>query len=184
MSAQNSQEVLRRLALDRAINRQLDNLVRDAAQMAAKLGPAEKSKMEESQIRNVINVAQETGSVEVLTNFIRYQIGRRDEWRYNNFGVKVFQAIEEGTVAQAARKAAEEAADEIRERGGMADKDELCKEAYVLLASMYLGYLGRAFQFCKKVEDENKERRGKGLPALIEDPWAEVVRQKEVCKDV
>jgi len=184
MNTKGSQEILRRLALDRAINRQLDALVRDAAQMAAVLKPDGESKMEESQIRNVINVSQETGSVEVLTNFIRYQIGRRDEWQYNNFGVKVFKTIEEGIVAEAARKAAEDAAREIAKRGGTADKDELCQEAYPLLAAMYLGYLGRAFQFCKKVEEENKERKRKGQPALIDDPWAVVVRQKEVCKDV
>ncbi len=37
-------------------------------------------KLEESQFRNLVRVADTTESTEVIKNFLRYQVGRDDKW--------------------------------------------------------------------------------------------------------
>jgi len=39
-----------------------------------------KDKLEESQFRNLVSVADTTSSPEVVKNFLRYQVGRGDKW--------------------------------------------------------------------------------------------------------
>jgi hypothetical protein len=42
--------------------------------------------LEDKQIRNVMAVAEETQSVAVVDNFIKYQIGRNEDWRFGESG--------------------------------------------------------------------------------------------------
>jgi hypothetical protein len=183
-------DVLRALVLEEAIRRQMDPIVRQAAGSVKLLKPRserEQSDMRENQIRNVLNVAEESDSVEVVTNFIRYQIGRSTggrQWQYNGFGLQVIQDIEEGVVAERAQEAGKQAVARIKELGGEADEQSLCADAYVALTRYYLGYLNRAFYFCDKTEAENQDRRRRKQEPLINDPWAAVVRTKEGCQDV
>lgn len=172
------------LALQAAVRRCMDDVVRQANADAALL---EGAGMDKNQIRNVLNVAEESHSVEVVTNFVRYQIGRSvggRQWQYNGFGLQVIADIEEGIVAEQARQAGDNAATRIVELGGTADAEALCNEAYVALTRYYLGYLNRAFYFCDKTETENRNRKQRGQSPLVEDPWTAVVRAKEVCQDV
>lgn len=79
----------RELLLEQAINRQLDELVRQATEAVLVLDRMPKSKLEESQLRNLVNVASESASEQVVANFIRYQIARKsDDWGSgsNEFG--------------------------------------------------------------------------------------------------
>jgi hypothetical protein len=53
--------------------------------------------MEKNQIRNVLNVVEESHSLAVVANFIRYQLGRSQTgpaWRHNGFGLRVIKQIE------------------------------------------------------------------------------------------
>jgi hypothetical protein len=183
-------KVLRALVLEEAVRRQMDPIVRRAAEAIKLLKPRserEQSDMRENQIRNVLNVAEESRSVEVVTNFIRYQIGRSSggrQWQYNGFGLRVIEDIEEGVVAECAEAVGAQAAARIEELGGEADAQGLCAEAYVELTHYYLGYLNRAFYFCDKTETENQDRKRRGQAPLIDDPWAMVARAEEVCQDV
>jgi hypothetical protein len=183
-------KVLRALVLEDAIRRQMDGIVRRAAEAVQLLKPKsdrEQSDMRENQIRNVLNVAEESVSVEVVANFIRYQIGRSSggrQWQYNGFGLRVIEDIETGVVAEAARSVGEGAASRIEKLGGEADAQALCDEAYVELTRYYLGYLNRAFYFCDKIDVDNQDRRRRGLEPLIDNPWGRVVRTKEGCQDV
>ncbi len=75
------------LALQAAVQQHMDPLVRRANADAALLQGAN---MDKSQIRNVLNVAEESRSLAVVTNFIRYQLGRSQTgpaWRKNGFGL-------------------------------------------------------------------------------------------------
>jgi hypothetical protein len=177
MNDERKSDILRALAIEDAIRHQMDNIVRQAGETIRLLKPnGGRSEMKENQIRNVLNVAEESKSVEVVTNFIRYQIGRsssNQQWQYNGFGLQVIKDIEEGEVPVAADRAAKAAAEVI---GEGADKEALCREAYLELTRYYLGYLNRAFYFCDKMG----EAKGKPIP----DPWAVVVRVKEACQDV
>jgi hypothetical protein len=127
----------------------MDAVVRAANAAAALL---EGSNMEKNQIRNVLNVAKETRNVAVVTNFIRYQIGRSrtgQEWQHQGFGLRVADDIErEGWVVdQATRDVVSYARDLITQRGGQANEVELEQKARQQLMRYYLGFLNRAFYF-------------------------------------
>lgn len=87
------EQMRRELLIDQAIRKQLDAVVSQANKTASELDPTKSSsraKMEENQFRNVLNVAMETHSIEVVVNFIRYQIARPGSaWGNNDFGHKV-----------------------------------------------------------------------------------------------
>jgi len=169
MSNQRSEsKVLQKLALEEAVRRQMDDIVRQAAEAVKLLKPSgeKQSDLQENQIRNVINVAGESESIAVVTNFIRYQIGRSSQgqrWQYSGFGLQVIEDIEAGVVMKAARDAAAKAAEKI---GEGADQDALYRQAHLELTRHYLGYLNRAFIFCTKAEET-------GHP-VHKDPWAVV----------
>lgn len=151
----NRQTIIHELALQEAVRRQMDTVVRAANAAAALL---EGSNMEKNQIRNVLNVAEETHNVAVVTNFIRYQIGRSrtgQAWQHQGFGLRVADDIEqEGWVVdKATRDAVSYARNLITQRGGQADEAELERKARQQLMRYYLGFLHRAFYFGKETRD-------------------------------
>jgi len=159
------EEVRRNLAFEKAIGQELDGVVRAAAKTVQLLAPARASEMRENQIRNVVSVAVETPSVEVITNFIRYQMGRSSQgktWLYNNFGQAVISDIE-GPVGEAAVRVA----DEVTAKVGGVDRKTICKDAHLKLARFYLGYLNRCFYYGDKT-----------------GRWDDLYREKGVCDDV
>lgn len=139
---QQSSEVLRReLALEQAISAQLDHLVRRANRAVVKLRD-KRDKMEESQLRNLLDAAMESGSVEVTAGFIRYQIGRYDTWK--DFGHHVICDL--GELGQ---QETEMAVAHLRNIG-ITDTDALKPRIQVRLMQLYLGYINRAFVYAKK----------------------------------
>lgn len=129
------------LAVRKAIDRQIDGLIRAAARNVAKL---KGSGMEENQIRNVLNVASTTESMEAVTNFIRYQIGRSQKqktWDQNGFGKAVIADIETGAVKRALEAVMKE----------VPTADETSVRAHLI--ELYLGYLNRCFVYAKKSSD-------------------------------
>ncbi|MSP13171.1 MAG: hypothetical protein EXR62_09465 [Chloroflexi bacterium] len=144
--------VRRELAMNRAIDRHLDAVVRHAGSLAEKL---KDSGMKENQIRNVLNVASETESIEALANFIRYQIGRSAEWGKQGFGDHLVAAFaQKGEVYRLAGEAAQQVYTDLQ--GGadagetMPTQEELFTEARIRLARLLIGYLNRCFQYSKK----------------------------------
>lgn len=134
-------EVAIALAVRKATARQLDDLIRAASKNVEKLNGSE---MKENQIRNIVNVAATSESIEEVTNFIRYQIGRdtrKNTWAYEGFGKAVIDDIEKGQV-----KSALEAI--IRNVRG-ADPVSVRSE----LIALYLGYLNRCFIYADKTKD-------------------------------
>ncbi len=141
MDPQSSDELRRELALDQAIGAQLDKLVRRANQAVLQL--CGKEKMEESQLRNLLDAAMESGSVEVTAGFIRYQIGR-DDTNWKEFGHRVIRDISE-----LGRDETEKVVDSLKHMG-IADADALKPRIQVRLMQLYLGYINRAFVYAKK----------------------------------
>lgn len=138
MSSSNIQS---ELALHAAIRRHITPIVQAANRDAALL---EGSRMEKSQLQNVLNVAEESRNLAVVANFIRYQIGRArigDIWRHNDFGESVVQQIldPDGIIERQARKVLSESADTLLETFS----DQLRFE----FLRYYLGYLQRAFVY-------------------------------------
>jgi hypothetical protein len=125
------------LKLRKAIQRQIDVLIQAAAKNVSLL---KGTGMEKNQIRNVVNLASETVSMEEVTNFIRYQIGRKPkEWE--DFGKAVIKDIETGAVKAALKAVMEETR----------DADPVVARAE--LTARYLGYLNRCFIYAKETND-------------------------------
>ena len=143
MDQQSSEELRRELALEQAIGAQLDHLVRRANTAVMKL--RDKRDMEESQLRNLLDAAMESGSVEVTAGFIRYQIGRDDKNIWKDFGHHVIRDLgelgkqETGSVVAHLKQI------------GITDADALKPRIQVRLMQLYLGYINRAFVYAKKV---------------------------------
>ena len=128
------------LALQASIRRQMDAIVRAASADAALL---EGAGLEKNQIRNVLNVAEESHSLRVVTNFIRYQLGRSQTgpaWRHNGFGLRVIEQIE-SPIGIVNRRAEQVLA-------GLPDlPEEAAEQTRYELMRYYLGYLNRAFVY-------------------------------------
>lgn len=135
--------IVHELALQASIRRQMDAIVQAANADAALL---EGSGMDKNQIRNVLNVAEESHCLAVVTNFIRYQLGRSQTgpaWRHNGFGLRVIEQIEspEGIVACQAERVLAQVGDVPSEKAAEVRYD---------LMRYYLGYLHRAFYYGKE----------------------------------
>lgn len=87
------------------------------------------SGMEESQLRNLQNMANATDSVKALENFVCYQMGRNKEWRDTGFGNHVLKDFE--TLCKKAEKIA-------------ADTSQI-RAVHIELIRLYLGFLVRTF---------------------------------------
>lgn len=138
--------ISRELALQEAIRAQMAPIVQAATRTATLL---QNSGMDKNQIRNVLNVAEESESVAVVANFIRYQIGRSGTgkaWQHSGFGLRVIEDITEQD--QPVRKALDAVEKRVAGRiGEDAVTDDLRRQAHVDLMRYYLGYLNRAFIF-------------------------------------
>jgi len=153
MSELNPERLRRELLLEQGISQQLDTLVRQANTTAALL--KNNNRMEESQLRNLLNVAVESRSREVVINFIRYQIARSGSaWGTGpgDFGHKVIDDIQSKV-----KTCTEQAVKYVQDRvGSSAAVESLHDEAYIRLIQLYLGYLQRAFYYGKKTGDFDK----------------------------
>jgi hypothetical protein len=154
----------RELLLKEAINAQLDKLVGYATKTALLLDG--NTKMKTSQLRNLLNVALDPASVEVVINFIRYQIAREgNAWTPNNFGHAVIDDIR-GPVQELVSTSISKA----HEREGqhqVIDFDAQSYAIYVRLIQLYLGYLQRVFYAYDKAKSEQKEEAVIQMQAIV-----------------
>src|SRR5262245_16306902 len=140
----------RDLLIEQGIERQLDKLVQQANQTAAIL--VNYPRMEESQLRNLLNAAIESRSTEVVINFIRYQIARNGSaWGAapESFGHKVIEDLN-SLLPQWHRAVL---AFVSRQSNAPPIAAEDSEKAMVRLLQLYLGYLNRAFYYGKKTND-------------------------------
>jgi len=140
--------IVHELALQASIRRQMDAIVRAANADAALL---EGAGLEKNQIRNVLNVAEESHSLAVVTNFIRYQMGRSGTgpaWRHERdekvFGLHIVEQIESptGIVARQTDAVLNQVQEQVEDIS-----QEAINELRYDLMRYYLGYLHRAFYY-------------------------------------
>ncbi len=108
--------------------------------------------MEENQIRNLIQVSDETRSSEAVKSFIRYQISRSDKgkaWKFpfkgENFGERLILELD--------RLRSKHSRLVVESPPGGED------EAFWQLMRIYLGYLNWCFVAQKKAAEEEDRRR-------------------------
>jgi hypothetical protein len=158
MSTLDPKTLRRELLLDQAMNNRLDALVCQANLTAAKL--QHHARMEKNQLRNLLNVAVQSRSVEVVINFIRYQIARNESaWGKGpeDFGHQVIEDIRSAVKGFAATTVTEVQAHlAAAEQLGQAEAEALHQAAYVRLTQLYLGYLNRAFYYGKETGEFDK----------------------------
>lgn len=149
MDKHQSEALRQALLLEQAITARLNPLIRLAT--AATLLLEGNRDMEVGQLRNLLNTAVESrGQIEVVVNFVRYQIARNDRaWgkTENSFGHHVIADLR-GPVTKMADEVAKEVADKL---GPGANQAELADRALTRLSQLYLGYLHRTFYFAKRV---------------------------------
>lgn len=144
MSEQDQPAIALEMALHKAVDQQLDTIVQAAVRVACLL---ENGTMRQNQLRNVLNTALNTESLELLANFIRYQIGRSSAWQQKNFGEELIAALHQnGAVGQAAVRAVQDKR-VIAVLGEQATTDEIRHRAHIILARRFLGELNRAFAY-------------------------------------
>ena len=142
------ERVRRRMAIQHAVEQFTNEIIRRMRELVDETDVV-KSRMEKHQIVNLLSVALETPSVELVKNFIRYQIGRdvsRTSWRKNDFGEKLVQALDElrddAEVMVRDRSIARHLGDEVQDQ----DIDEL----WIEMTRQYLGQLNRYFYYKKE----------------------------------
>lgn len=127
------------IRLKHLVERELDSIVRLAEEGVQK-GRAT-GKTEESQFRNLQNIASVTDSTLVLKNFIRYQIGRRyiDE----KVGRQILEDIE----------ALEKKAEQIAEEEGLLKESAEFRMFRMEFVRLYLGFFVRALKAVENVKN-------------------------------
>lgn len=99
-------------------------------------------KLEESQFRNLVRVADTTESTEVIKNFLRYQVGRDDKWGRGQ------DSLAEKIVSDINTKIKQRAKD-IAKQAKADDENSIFLE----LTRRYLGYGARYLTY--KLKGEN-----------------------------
>lgn len=131
---------MKELLIRRKLDEIDDDLVRLATKRVDDTGIAGKQNgkeiMQDKQLRNVIAVADDTESVPVVENFIKYQIGRHDQWRHQEFGEKLLEDL----------RTLQERTDKL------ADDKVTAKDLAIRLARRYLGYLMRHFVYVQNAQ--------------------------------
>lgn len=124
------------------IRQMLDELDQQTVQRAEAVvdnTPSITTKLEDKQIRNIIAVADDTHSVAVVDNFIKYQIGRNkpaEGWRFGEQKGQGFGETVRADLQWLQSMAAQRAHDEMK-----------AEDLAIRLVRRYLGYLVRYFKY-------------------------------------
>ena len=136
------------LALDKEIDDRLNELLKQMQKLMDGSRIWESS-MEVNQIQNLLAVAMETDSVEVVKNYIRYQIGRDNKsasWRKGVGNRLTF---------------GDQIVDELDRLHGIAlsivpanSAQHFIDRAWMKLTRLYLGHLRRYFYYKKRSKED------------------------------
>lgn len=148
--AREREELRQRMAIQKQVELHLNRLINSMVNLLDD-SQAAHSRLEKSQIKNLLATALETNSVEVVKYYILYQVGRDtpgSTWRQNEFGKKLVKAID------TLKKEAEQIHRELR-----LPSEVGLDETWLLLTRAYLGQLNRYFYYQKEEYYQQKEAR-------------------------
>lgn len=97
--------------------------------------------LEESQYRNLMHVADTTDSIEVIKNFLRYQLGRDEKWG------KGKESLAEKIIDDIDNKLKQKAQEIVKKSEYTEDKK--LKPVWLELTRRYLGYGSRHLKYLK-----------------------------------
>jgi hypothetical protein len=152
-----NEETLKELKIQQGIKAKEDEIVQ-LIQEAFTNGKYPKNKLQEAQVRNLVSVANETESPEVVKNFLRYQVGREDKWGRGK------DSLAEIIINHIDTKL-KEYSEDIAKESESVDK----KRILMQLIRRYLGYGVRHHKYVTYVyeesEKEKKNKQNKPLPS-------------------
>lgn len=135
-----------RMTLRQAVEKHSEAIVNRAGQTLSEERMADlKGSMKQNQLDNLLGVALETTSPTVITNWIRYQMGRAPSthelkgWVQGKFGEAVIADIE------SLEEIAKQVAGEVWGAGATHPSAGQVQQAHVALIRLYVGYLRRWF---------------------------------------
>lgn len=135
------------LLMQKGIRQAEDEVVQwiEAALNETEYGKTGRDKLEESQFRNLVRVADTTESPEVIKNFLRYQVGRDSKWGRGNGSLadRIIQDIDQKLKTKA---------NEIADNSGYTDRKEIHSE----LIRRYLGYGSRHLKYLNSLKTDKK----------------------------
>jgi len=146
--------VQRRMAIQHGVELATNNIVLRMRELVDNTNVVN-SRMEKHQIGNVLAVALETPSVELVKNFVLYQAGRDvsgTSWRRANFGEKLAKELD--SLRQDAEDIAHEVGDQLQ-TGEPKERD--IDEVWTELTRQYLGQLNRYFYYRKEAARWGKD---------------------------
>jgi len=125
----------------REIGKYQGRLVEDAEKLV-KQAESIWNELDDSQLRNVAGVATSTMCVPVVTNFIKYQMGRqKKKWNHNKFGLNVIEKM----------NGLEKKARSISKSGENLD------EIWIELCRSFWGYVIRYMKYRREEKKENDD---------------------------
>lgn len=127
--------------LRQEIDKRLDWLIEDGKKLVDNTKVYIKEEVKEAGMRNLLEMATASDSIEALKLFVQYQMGRKKLPR--DFGEQLIQKIDNELGKRA---------DEIS-KNDPADR----KEVLLSLVRQYLGYMNRYFKFKKEFPEEEEE---------------------------
>ncbi|MEW5958824.1 MAG: hypothetical protein AB1801_13915, partial [Chloroflexota bacterium] len=140
----------RRMAIRQGVEEAINRMIEDMRRLVDQTNIAQ-SQMEENQLNNLLGVALETPSVELVKLYIQYQVGRDlggKNWRYANFGEQLVTELQ-----KLKKEKAESIVNEVHKK--MPDLAQPTQaeidEVWLDLVRQYLGQLKRYVYYCKKV---------------------------------
>lgn len=135
----------------RGIRQAEDDLVQwiEAALNTCAYGKSGRNKLEESQFRNLVRVADTTDSAEVIKNFLRYQVGREAKWGRgkDSLAERIVRDIDDALQKKATQIAQAAGSDNV-------------KAIWLELIRRYLGYGSRHLTYLNFLrEQESKDSK-------------------------
>ncbi|RME69891.1 MAG: hypothetical protein D6784_17615 [Chloroflexi bacterium] len=153
-------QLRRQMAIQHQIERLMNTLIRSVKQLVDDTQIAE-SNMEKHQLKNLLNVALESPSVEVVKHYILYQMGRDTagtSWRYRQFGERLIKHLDElgKTETELVLGAISAEGKPAGSAPYFTEKDEIWHQ----LVRAYLGQLNRYFYYAKEKSRWPQETSG------------------------
>ncbi len=140
----------RRMAVQHETEQAINEIIRDMKDLVDNETKIVRSRMEKNQMSNLLSVALETPSVELVKVFILYQAGRDTggkSWRHENFGEALVKRLDK--LEARAKSIAGEVAKKLQQTTEPT-KEEI-EEVWIGLARHYLGQLNRYFYYRKEM---------------------------------
>ncbi len=140
-------QLRRQMAIQRQVELEMNSLIQRMVNLADKSRVAE-GRMEKHQIKNLLGVALDTPSVEVVKHYILYQVGRDvpgASWRRDDFGKELVKALD------SLRVDAERIARAVHDSLKLVPPSQPeIDETWMALVRAYLGQFNRYFYYRKE----------------------------------